>query len=69
MAREKEAYRDNLERIIAAFPGREILTQKDIAKWLHMDSKTVQKVFPMKGGGVQGATCWISIATLARAMS
>lgn len=69
MAREKEAYRDNLERILAAFPDREILTQKEIARWLHMDARTVKQTFPMKGGGVQGATCWISVASLARAMS
>lgn len=69
MAREKEAYRDNLERIIDQFPGKEILTQKEIARWLHMDARTVKSAFPMKGGGTQGATCWISVATLARAMS
>lgn len=69
MAREKEAYRDNLERILEAFPGKEILTQKDIAGWLHMDPRTVRQVFPMKGGGTKGSTCWISVASLARAMS
>ena len=69
MAREKEAYRDNLERILEAFPGREILYQKEIAQWLHMDSRTVKATFPMKGGGTRGASCWISVASLARAMS
>ena len=69
MAREKEAYRDNLERIITQFPDKEIITQKEIARWLHMDARTVKNAFPMKGGGTQGATCWISVATLARAMS
>lgn len=69
MAREKEAYRDNLERILAAFPGQEIITQTQLAKWLHMDARTVRANFPMKGGGARGATCWISVASLARAMS
>ena len=69
MAREKEAYRDNLERILEAFPGKEIITQKELARWLHMDSRTVKATFPMKGGGTQGATCWIFVASLARAMS
>ena len=68
MAREKEAYRDNLERILEAFPGREILYQKEIAQWLHMDSRTVKANFPMKGGGARGASCWISVASLARAI-
>ena len=69
MAREKEAYRNNLERVLAAFPGQEIITQKELAAWLHMDSRTVKAMFPMKGGGAKGATCWISVASLARALS
>lgn len=42
---------------------------RTLARWLHMDSRTVKATFPMKGGGTQGATCWISVASLARAMS
>ena len=41
----------------------------EIAQWLHMDSRTVKATFPMKGGGARGASCWISVASLARAMS
>lgn len=48
-AGEKRHHRDNLERILEAFPGREILYQKEIAQWLHMDSRTVKANFPMKG--------------------
>lgn len=69
MAREKEAYRDNLERILAAFPGQEILTQKQIAQWLHLDPRTVKQRFPLKEGTGRGSPCWISVATLARELS
>ena len=62
MPKEKEAYRDNLERIIFAFPGKEVLTVKDVALWMKKDPRTVKKQFPFKEYG-------ISIATLARALS
>ena len=63
MPREKEAYRDNLERILEAFPGQEIIKASQLAKWLHMDIRTINKVFPMKEG------IGISVATLARWLS
>ena len=61
--REKEAFRDNLERIIEAFPGQEIIKTKQLARWLKMDPRTVEKRFPVKPG------LGISVATLARWMS
>lgn len=63
MPREKEAYRDNLERVISAFPGREIITLTDLSKWLKMDPRTVKRKFPLKPG------IGISVATLARFLS
>lgn len=63
MPREKEAYRDNLERIIEAFPGQEIIKPSQLAKWLKMDVRTVYKRFPIKEG------IGISVATLARHLS
>lgn len=63
MPREKEAYRDNLARIIEAFPGKEIITVTELAKWLHRDIRTVKRKFPIKDG------IGISIATLARFLS
>ena len=59
---EKEAYRDNLERICEAFPGKELLTQKDVAGFVGMTEKTVPKHFPFKSNR-------ISKATLARCLS
>lgn len=61
--REKTAYRDNLERIIEAFPGQEIIKTEQLARWLHMDKRTVAKRFPVKPG------IGISVATLARWLS
>ena len=63
MPREKEAYRDNLERIIERFPCKEILTYKDVCDCLKKDHKTVKKLFqkPKCGG--------IPIVILARELS
>ena len=43
MSREKEGFRDNLERIDAAFPDKELLTVTDIAKFEGSDRGTVRK--------------------------
>ena len=49
MAREKPEYRRQLERIQEAFPGKEMLGIYEVAKWLHMDNRTVKKLFQFKG--------------------
>ena len=61
--KEKECFRDNLERITEAFPGQEIIKTAQLARWLKMDKRTVEKRFPMKKG------IGISVATLARFLS
>lgn len=63
MPREKEAYRDNLSRILEAFPGREIITITELARWLHLDPRTVKRKFPIK------EELGISVASLARFLS
>lgn len=62
MPLEKPAYRDNLERIISAFPNQELLSKKEVADFCGLHSKTVGKMFPFKGN-------YISVATLARELS
>lgn len=62
MSLEKPAYRDNLERIISAFPNQELLSKKEVADFCGLHSKTVGKMFPFKGN-------YISVATLARELS
>lgn len=63
MPREKEAYRDNLERILAAYPGREVLTLQEVSRYLKKDPRSVKRIFPFKPG------LGISVATMARYMS
>ena len=62
MAREKEAYRDNLERINERFPEKELLTKTDVATFLGVSTKFVSKYYQFKNN-------YISKATLARALS
>ena len=45
MSREKELYRDNLERLDAAFPNKEMLTQIEVANYCGMARHTVTKHF------------------------
>lgn len=64
MPREKEAYRDNLERIAEKFPGQEMLSIAELSRWFRKDPRTIKKMFPAIKPGVG-----ISIATLARYLS
>lgn len=57
--REKEGYRENLERIHTRFPNKELLTKKDVASFLGCNYRYVTKRFPFKDN-------FISKATLAR---
>ena len=62
MARELVAYRDNLERVIEAFPNKEMLNITEVRNFFKMDVRTVKKLIPFRNE-------YISIATLARYMS
>ncbi len=63
MSRETEYYRDNLSRVIEAFPEKEVLTLTDIAKWWGVSSVTVTRRLGLHKGE------YISKATLARKMA
>lgn len=65
MPREKESYRDNLERIIAAFPNKEMLTATEVANFWGKDVRTVRRVLKGKLKKHIG----ISVAVLASEMS
>lgn len=43
MPREKPAYREILDRLDEAFPGRELIQQKELAKFLGVDVRTVKR--------------------------
>lgn len=52
MPKEKADYRDLLERLDAAFPGRELLTKRDVAAWLGVNEKTVKRRYGWPRGKV-----------------
>lgn len=62
MSREKTDYRNQLERIMEAFPGKEVLSVNEVSKWLKKDNRTVKKMFSFREG------YGISIVQLAREM-
>ena len=62
MAREKECYRDNLERIAERFPGKELLTVQDVVDYTGLNRKTVKRLFEFKEN-------YISLVKLARCLS
>ena len=62
VALEKPSYRDNLERIKAHYPDKEMLKVKDVQRFCGLNRATVEKLFDFKGG-------YISVAKLAREMS
>lgn len=62
MAREKAAYRDNVERIKLMYPNKELLNIKEVSLFSGVNERTVKKYFPFKNG-------FISVATLARELS
>ena len=45
MAREKEGYREQLDRLDAAFPDREIIRRNELAQFLGISYDTVQRQF------------------------
>lgn len=49
MPREKEGFRDNLERLNDFFPNMELLSIQDLIKFTGRDRATVKKYFPFKG--------------------
>ena len=52
MPREKADYRDILERLDVAFPGKELLEKKDVAAWLGVDPRTVARRYKFPPGKV-----------------
>ncbi len=62
MPREREGYRDLLERLDMAFPGKELLSKTEIAAWLGVSVSTVSRRYKLPPGMVLKTT-------LARAVS
>lgn len=68
MPREKELFRDNLVRLDAAFPGRELLPLKEAAEYVGVSYKTAwaDKNFPKK---FVGRSLYVPKAQLASYLS
>jgi hypothetical protein len=62
LPREKELFRDNLERLDKAFPGKEMLRIKDVQDYTGLRYEIVKKLFDFNG-------CYISKVKLARQLS
>lgn len=63
MPREKQGYRDTLERLDTAFPGRELLTRGEIAAFLGMHPRTVKRKYDFPPGKVPKTTVARMVAT------
>lgn len=59
---EKEAYRDNVERLKSFFPDKELLNMKEVSDFCGIDVRTVKKLLNINDK-------YISIASLARKLS
>lgn len=62
MPKEKQSYRDNLERIIAFYPGKEMLNISEVSRFLGLSRYAVKRRFKFNQN-------YISIAALASQMS
>lgn len=66
MAREKELYRDNLERLDKRFPDQELLNVANVSKYCRLSEERTKEMFPfIKHGG----RWYISKVKLASALS
>lgn len=52
MPREKADYRDLLERLDEAFPGKELLTKQEIAGWMGISPQTVTRRYKWPRGRI-----------------
>ena len=69
MPREKESYRDNLERLMDRFPGKEILSFTEVSQYTGMGYRQLMSSdIPLKRTGKRG-NYFITTASLARWLS
>lgn len=63
MPREKANFRDTLERLDTAYPGRELLTREEIAAFLGVNPKTVKRRYDFPAGRVAKTTVARAVTT------
>ena len=66
MAREKELFRDNLERLDKQFPGQELLNVAAVSRYCGLSEERTKQMFEFKK---VGGRWYISKAKLASALS
>lgn len=66
--KEKEGYRDNLERINEQFPNKEMLTISEVARFIGINRKKISKDWG-KGFTQIGKSKYITKSELAKRMS
>lgn len=66
MSREKECYRDNLQRIDEKFPDKELLNMKEVAAYLGVSRRTMTRHSKEYGFNERGQ---VTKVKLARALS
>jgi hypothetical protein len=62
MPREREGFRDNMERLNEFFPNRELLNVSDLVSFTGRNREVVKKLFDFKNG-------YISKVEVARTLS
>lgn len=62
MSREKEGFRDNMERLNEFFPNKELLSVTDVVKFTGRDRRTVTRFFSFRNN-------FISKVEVARTLS
>lgn len=55
MPREKDAFRDNLERLDTKFPGKELLTKTDVVNYTGVCYAKARNIFRFKGNYISKA--------------
>lgn len=63
MPREKADFRNILERLDAAYPGRELLTREELAAFLGVNPRTVKRRYDFPAGRVTKTLAARRIAT------
>lgn len=70
MPREKESYRDNLERLMDRFPGKEILSFAEVTEYTGMGYRALMgSGIPLKKTKGKRGQYFISLPSFARWLS
>ena len=63
MPRERTDYRDLIERLDAAFPGRDLVAKSEVAAWMGISKTTLRRKYQLPPGQL------VTKTAVARAMA